>query len=668
MLTLKLCEILKLAMTQRPNQAFWRWGGYCRVWFVWLLFWAAFTPPRGFAEGEPEDDGGPLLLSILPSAGEPGKTVKVEVRGVRLDGAHAIWLDKGPAKGRVLSIEDAKEQVKQRLNPLEKLKIAGPFHRVLIELQLGTNTTTGVHLLRLVSNHGISNPLGFLVAKVPVTVEAPTSHETTAQAQPVIVPGLISGKVGEAGEVDFYSFPAKKGQRLRFEVVEEQKFEVVATIGKFATELAVYRSGGSWLDPARPTKVLSEEERSSDLMRVEAQGTYGFSEEGQYFLQVSGLFGQGCPDCTYQVRVLSLDGTQAAREESANVEWLERSFERPLTNTWMTQLEARSVTTRVSGGEVSSTGAPSVVDGEPKPTSATLGSTAAERPPDGSAGKRRGLSVPTFVEGTIRNPGQVDSFKLKVESGQKLAFEIETAGAKPPYFNPRLSVVDSQDHELFSNVERRLSMFNNNADPQVYLKNVQPKSTYSFERGGEYLVQLRDITSRYGGSDYRYRILVRPEIPHLGEVSVIARDGAVEGTPGAPKPNEINRFNLVRGEPKKVILVVSYEEGFTGDVSFLFDGLPEGVKAFPGIQFSESRGPLEVVQNPEVIAPKQQKTVMVLLAGAEALLTAQPRIVQLRCQPIVNGKVGPNLLVREIPLMVVEAPARKEEKKSSSGK
>jgi len=671
MLTLKPREILRTVMTQRPSQARWQQGLFCCVWFVWLLFLAAFTPTHGFAQGEPEDDGGPLLFSIFPSAGEPGKTVKVEVRGVRLDGVHAIWLDKGPAvNGRILNVEESKEQVKQRVNPLEKLKIAGPFYRALIELQLDTDTTKGVHLLRLVSIRGISNPLGFLVSKVPVTVEVQNSHENVAQAQPIVLPGIISGKIGQAGEVDFYSFPARKKQPLRFEVLEEQKFEAAATTGKFATELGVYRSGGSWFDPNRPTRVLSEEERSSDLMQVEAQGTYKFPDDGQYFLQVSGLFGQGCPDCTYQVRVFSAEGASnpAAWEDVANVEWSERSFERPLTNTWITQLQARSVATHVAGKETSPTSAPSVADGETKATSAALGPTAVERPPKEPAGKGGELSVPTFIEGTIKNPGQVDSFKLKIESGQKLAFEIETAGAKPPYFNPRLSVVDSQDHELFSNVERRLSMFNNNADPQVYLKNVQPKSTYSFERGGGYLVQVRDITSRYSGSDYRYRVLVRPEIPHVGEVSMIARDGAVEGTPGAVKPNEINRINLVRGEPKKLILVVAYEEGFTGDVTFLFDGLPEGVKAFPGTQFSESRGPLEVVQNPEVVSPKQQKTVMVLQASAEAPLTAEPKIVQLRCQPNVTGKVGPSLLVREIPLMVVEGSAVKGGERSSAGK
>ena len=206
---------------------------------------------------------------------------------------------------------------------------------------------------------------------------------------------------------------------------------------------------------------------------------------------------------------------------------------------------------------------------------------------------------------------------------------------------------------MFSNVERRLSMYNNNAVAEVYLKGAQPKATHSFERAGEYVLQVRDITSRYGNPKYQYRILVRPQIPHVGEISVIPKEN-LDATPDVVKRSEVNHLNLVRNEPRKLILVASYEEGFAGDLSFAFTGLPEGVQAFPAVHFNEGRAPLEVTQNPDTIAPKQQKATMVLLASPEAPLTKGPRSVQLRCQLIANGKLGPSLLVRELPLMVVD--------------
>ena len=198
-------------------------------------------------------------------------------------------------------------------------------------------------------------------------------------------------------------------------------------------------------------------------------------------------------------------------------EWTERSLNRSLEDDWMAHLEARSVKGTEAAPAKQASPAPASMSfllrsanlnkpNLPNPLPAAV----VQETNHGAAQAERVISVPAVIEGTIEHPGDVDSFKLKVEPGQKLAFEIETLDAKPPYFNPRIGIADSQDHELFSNVERRLSMFNNNADPQVYLKNVQPKAFYSFERGGEYTLQVRDITSRYGNSSYQYRILVRP--------------------------------------------------------------------------------------------------------------------------------------------------------------
>lgn len=631
---------------------------------VFLLWAAGLTPSEGFSQSDPEDSG-PLLLSVSPLTGQRGNSLKVEARGNRLDGASAVWIDNGGFTGRVLSVEEVKDQIKPRVRPSQQELKQVPVFRALLDLQIDATTRAGVHALRLVSPRGVSNAIGFPVVEAPVTVEAASSHQTIEQSQPAALPGFISGKIREPGEVDFYSFHARKGQELRFEAVEGQRFDTSAAAGRFAAELALYQVAGSWFDPHRPPRVLFEEERSSDLIPVDPGGTYRFSADGQYFLQVSGLFGQGCADCTYQVRAFSraLRAESISQTEPVRSEWLERSLERRLTGNWTKELEARSV----KGPDASATGVTSGqasfvrVVAEPEPTQLNPSShplAAVEHEPNDRPSQSESISIPAIIEGRIERPGDVDSFKFKAEAGQKLAFEVETLDAKAPYFNPRIGVVDSQDRELFSNVERRLSMYNNNAVPEVYLKAAQPKATHSFERAGEYVLQVRDITSRYGNPNYRYRILVRPQIPHVGEISVIPKEN-LDATPESAKRSEVNRLNLVRKEPKKLILVASYEEGFTGDLSFTFAGLPEGVQVFPAVQFNEGRAPLEVTQNPDTIAPKQQKTAIVLVASSEAPLTKEPRTVQLRCQPISNGKMGPSLLVREFPLMVVEGTAQK---------
>ena len=251
------------------------------------------------------------------------------------------------------------------------------------------------------------------------------------------------------------------------------------------------------------------------------------------------------------------------------------------------------------------------------------------------------------MEGAIERPGDVDSFHLKVDSGQKLVVEIETPKVTPPHFNPRIGIIDTQNHEYFSNVDRRLSMFNNNADPHVFLKAVSARSTYKFERGGEYVLQVRDITSRYGSPDYRYRILVRQEVPHIGEISV----------------EDADQLNLRRGVPRRLAITAQFEEGFAGDVVFSVEGLPPGVEAHPAMQYRDSRAPLEIAQNPEVVLPTEQKAALILLAGPDAPLTREPVMASLRCRPVAQGKLGPSMLVRSIPIMIVAGqPEEKSEK------
>jgi len=630
-----------------------------------LLVWAtALAPYDYFSQAEPENNS-PQLLSLSPLTAQRGTTLQVEVRGNRLDGVYALWSNNSGITGRVLNVEEVKDLIKPRVRPSQQEIKPIPVFRALIDLQIDATTRAGVHSLRLVSPRGVSNAFSFPVVDAPVTVEAAGSHQTIEQAQPAALPGFISGKLGQPGEVDFYSFQARKGQELRFEVVEGQKFDASADAAKFSAEVALYHAAGSWFDPHRPTRVLFEEERSSDLMAANPGGTYRFSEDGRYFLQIAGLFGQGCADCTYQLRAFpgAARSESTSQTQSANSEWRERSLARHLKEGWTKELEARSVKGPEAPAKELPSGEASFVRvvASPEPPQAGTSShpvAVLEHEPNDQASQSESISVPAVIEGTIARPGDLDSFRFKVEAGQKLAFEVETPDARPPYFNPRIGVVDSQDRELFSNVERRLSMYNNNAVAEVYLKGAQPKATHSFERAGEYVFQIRDVTSRYGNPNYRYRILLRPQIPHVGEISVIPKEN-LDATPDAVKRSEVNYLNLVRNEPRKLILVASYEEGLTGDLSFTFTGLPEGVQAFPAVHFNEGRAPLEVTQNPDTIAPKQQKAAIVLLASPEAPLTKGPRSVQLRCQLIANGKLGPSLLVRELPLMVVEGAAGK---------
>ena len=544
----------------------------------------------GAAEESKTEPAEPKLLSVFPSAGQRGTRVRVEVRGHSLGGVQAI--DGVP--GRFLGVEKSGDSV-----PVVYL--------ALFELDLQSEAPSGVRELRLSGSRGVSDALRFRVVDQPVTIEKAEAHPQA------IDPGaFVNGKLEKPGETDYYSLQAKEGQQLSFDVVQAENFD---------PRLALFRAGGSWLTPGRPLRVLFEEQRASDLMPVRASGGYRVSESGQYILEVSSLFGKGSADSTYQLRVGCGKPEDGVGSDAPETAWRERSFRRRLNDAWLAAVRARAVNEGAPDGPV---------------THFT------EQEPNESASQATRVVLPALVEGAIERPGDVDSFRFRVEAGQKLAFEIETPRTPPPHFNPRISVVDGEGRQLFSNVHRRISLFNNNAEPEIYLKTVEPKAIHTFEAAGEYVLQIRDITSRYGDSGYMYKVLVRPQIPHAGEVS-------------SP---DIDRINLVRGKAKKLTLTVLHEESFSGDVVYSFADLPRGVAAYPAGQLVEERAPKDAPEGADAVLPKQFGTTIVLAAGPDAVLSRGVSAVRLYCRPIVNGTPGADLLVREIPFMVVEGSGK----------
>ncbi len=610
----------------------------------------------------------PELLSLFPLGGQRGTAVEAQIRGRQLGGSYAVWPQSDGLTARIKKVEeveegsaeDEKEEDPSGDETEEKL----PVYRVVVRIDIDHTARIGTHPIRLVSPKGLSNAVWFRVVDEPVIVEGEASHQTAQQAQPIGYPATLFGRITKAGEADYYSFDAAEGQEIAFEVVMTEGCDKADRFPEGAAiypRLSLYRGNGSWLDPHRPTRVLFQEERSSDMVPVRSRLTYRVLQGGRYALEVSSLFGTGSPDCSYQLRMAPSAEPSGLRQEPQIPpgEWRARSFRRKLENDWIATLRSRMVETEGSsatgtqGASTRARGAVSdeaveVVEGVEAAASPSL---VRERDPNNNPEEALQISLPSILEGTIEQPGDIDSFRFQVKAGQRLAFEIETPEAEPPHFHPRLGIVDTEDQELFTNVHKKISLFNNNAERQVYFQSVEPKVIYTFDAGGEYVLQVRDITSRYGDPSYSYRILVRSQIQHVGEVLLGELEPANRIT---GKVTVLDRINLVPGQAKKLTIFTSHEEGFTGDVSFSMTGLPPGVEAFPAAEVNDTTAPTDVTVKPEIVLPKRQETTVVLLPEGDAPLTRTPVVVRLHCRPILKGKPGSTLLVREIPLMVVK--------------
>src|SRR5262249_31309885 len=69
----------------------------------------------------------------------------------------------------------------------------------------------GLHLLRLATPDGWTNPTTFLVSKLPQVLEQ-EPNDTPEQANRVVIPCGINGKIGQKRDLDHFVFAATKGK------------------------------------------------------------------------------------------------------------------------------------------------------------------------------------------------------------------------------------------------------------------------------------------------------------------------------------------------------------------------------------------------------------------------------------------------------------------------
>ena len=161
----------------------------------------------------------PSLLSVFPLGGQVGTTFETTVRGRSLDGAYALWFRSDAVQARVLTIEE--EPVEPSASGGRKRKGA-PVQLLRAEIQAPEDLPLGSHPFRIVTPHGLSGPLTLHVHAEPVLIEQTEAHELPRQAQPLPEhPLAVHGRIHEVGQVDYYSFDARKGEELLLEAFLE---------------------------------------------------------------------------------------------------------------------------------------------------------------------------------------------------------------------------------------------------------------------------------------------------------------------------------------------------------------------------------------------------------------------------------------------------------------
>ncbi len=184
----------------------------------------------------------PYVESIFPFGGQRGKEVNLKLSGVNLEGA-------------------------------EKMKVT-----------LDENAPGGTQEIRAHTAKGFSNPRQFDVSFFPDTNEKEPNNLLT-NANEVVAPGNVNGRISKPKETDFFKFKADKGQRFIFEI--------------YASRF------GSKLDPLLTLQNAKGEmiQQNDDAMGADARIDQAFAEAGEYFISVRDLLERGGENFGYRISI-----------------------------------------------------------------------------------------------------------------------------------------------------------------------------------------------------------------------------------------------------------------------------------------------------------------------------------------------------------------------------
>ena len=626
----------------------------------WMLFAGLVAISSPLSAYDEPDPTGPEIISVYPLAVQRGTSVSVAIRGQFLEAAYAVVFEGQGITAHVDRVENIEKAVVDPETVADQSNAKDAKHRVVTQVDIDPDATPGDHWLRVVTPHGVTNRMELRVVVDPILSEVETPHEITSRAQEIDYPIIVSGAITTAGEVDFYAIDVDQPGPLFLEVRPSRG----ALAKKFRPSIEVFTHQETFFDPERLTRVafndraegsekivMDKDPRERESIPVPLE--WEVPEAGRYFVRIASLDGWGAPEYVYQLHIVpAANRTRIDEPEEARIPWRERSITRKLGPNRIQEVWSRGV--RQANSTTDAVDAAATDQAEPAPVeSIDISSDAAiavtsEEEPNEETEQSRTIPVPGIGAGVIGEAGDVDVFEFQVTTGQKLAFELETPEATRPDFNPVFEVIDAGGAEQLTSLQR-------GSGGHDKLIAVSAKVINTFEKSGTYYLRVKDATLRKGGADFVYRVLIRPQIPHVGDTVLETRTRDPED--GRTDPL---RVNVVAGGAAKLTVIVDHEEGFyipSNQIAISLEGLPAGVEILPAssrYKRPELGGPTQIA-DPEKHQPKTERISVVLHARKGAPPSELPSFVDVSCRAVVSGEPAHKLMVVSLPVMVLKA-------------
>ncbi len=203
----------------------------------------------------------PQLKNVFPCGTRQGTSVEVEIGGANLDETRKLYFTHPGITAEMVS-DPAKPPARFKVN------VAG-------------NVPVGDYDIRSIGKLGISNPRVFSVSDLEeVSENEPNNLRTAANKVPFQC--VINGRVNPTEDIDWYVFPAKKGQRV---IIECRAWRIDSRLDGAMT---LSSSDGKEL-------ATSQDENVRDQKR-DPMIDFDVPEDGDYFLKFSDFMFNGSMD------------------------------------------------------------------------------------------------------------------------------------------------------------------------------------------------------------------------------------------------------------------------------------------------------------------------------------------------------------------------------------
>lgn len=363
-----------------------------------------------------------------------------------------------------------------------------------LDITVPASVATGVYVVRMKTDDGLSNP--FLLAVGQVTqVNEVEDNSTFEQAQTVPSPVIIEGQCAGV-DVDYFKFAGKKGQRI---IVDAQCARVGSGVDP---QIRLTTAGRKFVESADDTPGLLTDARLSAVL----------PEDGDYVVELSDSKYQGGGRPIYRLLIgpvpvaAEVYPIGGRRGETVGFELRGGTLAEPklAAATLAVAAPTELFRPKLASGEALDIEIPTPLDVSDAPE--------IREPSDPAAPPPKGVA-PVVFNGRIDPPGDEDRFVLAVTPGQTLRIRVDASDLGSALDGTMLilgptgaTLATAEDTVTPAVVPKGQKKIAGSVSPDPSLDFAVPAGVT------EITVSLRDLIGR-GGIGFPYRIVVEPIVP-----------------------------------------------------------------------------------------------------------------------------------------------------------